>query len=185
MFVADFIQSKVEVIHKVEATKPTGDEKPTDPNVKSDDSVDDIRDNTIKGKGGVVKFLGKASVQRRLVTQSTMATNFILDLVAEEKARKEAMFGDVRAAQKIRNQQARRKAVTSYVSSLAVGVIMAKALRTPSLALFAVTNEAIKVGTTWLDITQRQRTQREKMQLDMFTSSKRRDRVIVGTYNRR
>lgn len=187
---ANFIQSRVYLIHKTQATKPTDDKSPTRPSgdetpVKPKAPSNNASSLKNSEEEGVLKLLGSASVQRRLLNIGSSVLTNIISHRSQDLEFKYRLAGDNRMSEKL--QQDKQKDIN----------IVQQATRGASMAITAVAlSNPLILGAYFLsmftDMANRLFTQNQaiqeynaKREKELFESQYRRDRLVKTLYNRR
>lgn len=181
---AEVLQGKITLVHTVQAQSPTAQPNPTeattqDTKMVTPKEVEDIATKGMRKMGGMV------SIQRRLanyaMTQATRTVNQAFD----NSLFRESLFGDKRSMRKIQNQKATFNAVSNIAKSGVGSAITSAAMGNPAIIWLWAGNTMLQ-GINNIQEQNIQRAQFEdRRDLEMYVSNKRRERVIVGTYNRR
>lgn len=182
---AEIIQGQLTIVHKLDTTQPTKPDNPTTPKntnytaKKEGSNIDDV------GEQGAKKVLGMTSIKRRLANYVLSGAERAMNRSFDDRIFKESLNGDRRSMKKIQNQKTIANSLTNNVKASVGSVITSVALNNPVIAVLHFSNMAYqgldKVGEL---ITQRQQFE-ERRSLELYETNRRRERVIVGTYNRR
>lgn len=180
----EYIQSRIELFHTTEGRKPTKNENETLPN--SDPKKIGINEKK-EDYGGrdVEKKLGKTAIIRRLSNYSFQAVDTAMVNRYNDRIFRASLSGDARSVIKERNQMNKARGTLSTIRQ-GVGVgITAVALRRNSLMAIYVLNQAVMTIQGIISQQQALDQYNELRTKEIFEASKRQNRIIVGTYNRR
>ena len=182
---ADFIQSKIELFHTMEEKQPTNTNKGTEINQEEELGVNTDK---IKAESSSNRFrdtLGRTSTKRRILTYAMDFGLEVYTLQSDKNIFRESLMGDKRGMIKEQQRQVRVKGLVNNAKSLATTVLVQFALKNPALTIAWAANHT--VSTAQLAI--RQASSRQEMEVlqnkEIFEGSRRRERMIVGVYNRR
>lgn len=177
------IQSEVELLHRFEENKPT--ENMTSPTEPSKD--EDVGQNTeIKRQArGIQKKLGRTSMYRRAITYTTQAVSTAIDTHYDKKIFQSNLMGDRRSMAKDDNKRVHIQNTLNTARSGTISLISARMLKNNAIFYLYLGSEGISRAQTAINMTQQKEQTRVKQEKEMFEANKRRDRLIVGTYNRR
>lgn len=182
---AEFLQGQLKIIHTMEEATPTGAKDPTAPtdsNINEDASpktADDV------GKKGWKKQMGKAGVQRRLLNIATFSVDAVVNRQFDKAIFKESLYGSRRGMKKIQNNKAIYAGITSQTKALTGGVITSVALNNFTILAIQSVSEVLNISKR-IESQMYDRSQfEERRALEVYVSNRRRERMIVGTYNRR
>lgn len=175
---AEKIQSEVVVVHTIEEPKPTSNESPTKIGSKKD-VVGEEEESATK------KLLGATSFKRRITNYSIAGAERAYNSVLDQRIFKETLYGDSRTVRKIQNQKTNFNLITGEVKSIVGVTITSVALGNPYLLAL----QGIDMISRSISIAETRTLERqnfiEKTNIELFVQQKRRDRLNIGTYNRR
>lgn len=184
---AEKIQGELRIIHTVEQATPTNPQSPTEqtgtdnfgqtPN--TDVNADDINLKGLKKVGG------RVSIQRRLANYTIAAGEKYINRQFDNAIFKESLYGDSRSMAKKQQWKATTNEITNATKSIVGASITSFAVGNFWILGLQLANMASNVISNQANAMQRNNNFQEKARIEMFESNKRRDRVIVNTYNRR
>lgn len=182
---AEFIQSEIRVIHTVETNSPTSKIDDTLPQPEFDNvgASDTTADK--KAKGSTRRMLGKTAIYRRSLNYSIAAVERIANSNFDNRIRQANLYGDKRQMAKIQNDKVLFNGITNRVKSLGGAAITSWALRNPWILALQAADWAMDVGNTISNANEQRNYEIERQNAEMYRSNRKRERMIIGTYNRR
>lgn len=181
---ADFIQSRVTVVHEVSRGKPTSSEKETRPTIK-EGNVGKKKESAKMDEKGILGRLGSASVKRRLANYTILAGQNTINRMFDGRIFSERYYGDVKSAQNIQNTKSVFNDAANMAKSAVGALITSGATGNPYILAVVALNMAVSIGQGRSQYLQQMEQYNRTRELELFISSKRNHRVNVGTYNRR
>lgn len=182
---ADYIQSRVEIIHSTSEGKPTSTPKDTQATASDESSSKAGGASEGKQKGKILRHLGRGAVYRRLANLALNTIENQQDLKHNKLMFEQSMKGDRMGMVKLQNRQAEYKAYSSMTKGLVIASISARVMKNPVIVGIWAVSEGVDKFQQYQQVTERQRQQRERERVEMFVSDKRNERLRVGTYDRR
>ena len=190
---ANFIQSRVYLIHKVQPAKPTEPSKPTVPDGNKKETLPSPPDNNTKestanenqDEGGVLKLLGSASVQRRLLNLGLGITTQAVTYVMQDMEFKQSFIGNSRGAEKIQQQKAAIVSGIQFTNRTLSTAITAAALNNVAIYgvyAMSVISDVLGRLATQTQMINEYNANRTK---ELYENKYMRDRLIRDVYNRR
>lgn len=184
---AEIIQGQLNVVHRLEKKEPTGSGNPTavgsqETNFKGKE--EDINKDDVATKGAR-KMLGTTSIYRRLANYTIAGGERMMNRNFDEKLFRESLYGDKRSIKKIQNQKTLYNGMTNYVKSVTGSLVTSIALKNPAIVLLQMSNMLLMEGDKFLQQQTERRQFEGRSSIETYESNRRRERVIVGTYNRR
>ena len=191
---ADFIQSKVYLIHQTQAPKPTNDTKPTQPktggeaneaNEKPIAPKTNERNGEVDDEAGVKRVVGSASVKRRLTNLALGTALNIGTLVLQDMEFQRSYVGNTRGAQKVQqSKQIATGAVQIATSGISAG-ITAAALSNPYIIGIWLASEAMQIVNQTFNYFQQVKQYNMERDKEIYESRYTRERLVRDVYNRR
>lgn len=191
---ADFIQSKVYLIHQTQAPKPTNDTKPTkskiggeatEANEKPKAPKTNERNGEVDDEAGVKRVVGSASVKRRLTNLALGTALNIGTLVLQDMEFQRSYVGNTRGAQKVQQaKQIATGAVQIATSGISAG-ITAAALSNPYIIGIWLASEAMQIVNQTFNYFQQVKQYNMERDKEIYESRYTRDRLVRDVYNRR
>lgn len=184
---AEILQGEIKVAHTIEKGVPTSSGQPTEtkagetnfPTEKQENAVEEIAEK------GTRKLLGMTSVKRRLANYAISALEGEINRSFDSRLFYESLYGDKRSMAKIQNQKAIANNITTFAKSTVGAAITWVALSNPIILGLHLTNSTLGIINTFRDkITNRQQFE-ERRSIELYETSKRRERIIADTFNRR
>lgn len=182
---AEHLQAQIEVVHKQEQVKPTVSESPTTPTDQNTVDQDAINEKDGSRQKGWKKSLGKAGIQRRLLNHSANIVNSVVNRQFDNAISRQSLLGNRRGVQRIQNNKSSYNTVSNSVKGLAGAGITSVAVGNFGIFALQLAGESIELGKKIENRIHERTLFEEKRSLELFTSNRRRERLIVGTYNRR
>lgn len=191
---ADFIQSKVYLIHQTQAPKPTNDTKPTQPKTGGEITEEQSKpkapqNNTNNGEvddeAGAKRVVGSVSVKRRLTNLGVNTALSAATYVFQEQEFKQNYIGNSRGAMKIQQKKQIVAGTAQIVTSAASAGFTAAALGNPYiLAIYAV-GQVVELSNRVLTYVQELKQYNMERDKEIYESRYTRDRLVRDVYNRR
>jgi hypothetical protein len=191
---ADFIQSRVYLIHKAQAAKPTGDTNPTKPKTGGDatDQNDkpiapktNEKNGEVDDEAGVKRVVGSASVKRRLTNLALGTALNIGTLILQDMEFQRSYVGNTRGAQKVQqSKQIATGAVQIATSGISAG-ITAAALSNPYIIGIWLASEAMQIVNQTFNYFQQVKQYNMERDKEIYESRYTRERLVRDVYNRR
>lgn len=180
---AEYIQSEVKVIHSVEAGSPTESGSPTEATVDVEDGGEtpgDKATNLSERFQGIVR----GSVLRK--GASILETTIVgaIDRGNLSNFHREALIGNSRGMSRIRNTMAITYAWKNTAMGTLGAAITGYAVKSKVVPILFFVNEALRMQQNYMNYQQQLQFQRDFDNIEMFISSKRQDRLIIGTHRR-
>lgn len=184
---AEKIQGELVILHKVEAGTPTASTNPTE-QTGEDNFVDaqetDVNKDDLALKG-LKKVGGRVSIQRRLANYTITAAERFMNRQFDNAIFKESLYGDSRSMAKKQNIKMKTNQITNTAKSLVGASITSAAVGNFWILGLQAGNMVANIMSNQSNAMNNNRNFEERARVDMFESNKRRERVIVNTYNRR
>ena len=191
---ADFIQSRVYLIHKAQAAKPTGDTNPTksktggdatDQNDKPIAPKTNEKNGEVDDEAGVKRVVGSASVKRRLTNLALGTALNIGTLILQDMEFQRSYVGNTRGAQKVQqSKQIVTGAVQIATSGISAG-ITAAALSNPYIIGIWLASEAMQIVNQTFNYFQQVKQYNMERDKEIYESRYTRERLVRDVYNRR
>ncbi len=180
---AEFIQSEVRLIHVVETAKPTESNDKTNAKGLDSASADKVgEDGNIKKTKG---FIGRTSVVRRLANITMSQAEFAMNRHFDKRIFQEQLAGNSRGAEKLQNIKSIHNAYSNQVKSAVGAGITSYFLGNPVIVLTYAVGELLKIGQNFANYQSEIMQYTERRNLELFINDKRKDRIILNSYNRR
>ena len=188
----EYIQSKVELIHRIEASKPTQDTAPT--KAGTNDETQNNADRKNPRTSGTQEekvahgLMRKSSIWRRVgnTTLNTVSNYFNLEF--NKKIFREQFIGNNRGAYKISQQKASFGQVANTAKQTASTAVTASVLWGSGggyiLAFYAL-QKTLDIANNHLQVQQQTYEFNANKEKELFSSFYQRNRLNVNTYNRR
>ena len=180
---AEFIQSEVRLIHVVESAKPTESNDKT--NAKG---LDNLSSAEVEEKGALTKtkgFIGRTSVVRRLANITMSQAEFAMNRQFDKRMFQEQMAGNSRGAEKLQNVKSIHNAYSNLTKSAVGAGITSYFLGNPVIVVTYAIGELMKMGQNFANYQSEIMQYTERRNLELTISEKRKDRIILNSYNRR
>lgn len=190
---AEYIQSEITLIHRVEASKPTDNSAPTSPSTTNQETTTNEvttnpkSDGTQEGKvtRGIMR---KSSVIRRLGNIAVGMSEQVIRSEYDNRIFQQQIIGNNRGASKIQQEKQifsnytnlAKQAVSTTVTASVIGGAGGVAIA----GIFAV-SQLLEMGYNYLNYQQQMQQFLTERELSMFESTYQRNRLNVNTYNRR
>ena len=191
---ADFIQSKVYLIHQTQAPKPTNDTKPTQPKTGGEITEEQSkpkapktneRNGEVDDEAGVKRVVGSASVKRRLTNLALGTALNIGTLILQDMEFQRSYVGNTRGAQKVQqSKQIATGAVQIATSGISAG-ITAAALSNPYIIGIWLASEAMQIVNQTFNYFQQVKQYNMERDKEIYESRYTRERLVRDVYNRR
>lgn len=182
---AEMIQGQLTIVHQIKEGTPTGKGSPTSAGSSqvTPQETPDQKDGL--DKKGMQDWLGAAAVKRRVANYALSSAQSIMNRSFDERMFRESLYGDRRSMQKIQNNKTFVNGLTTQAKSLIGAGISTVALGNPIIFTLALANVAIGGISSIQNQNMQRRQFEERRSLEMYEANRRRERVNVGTYNRR
>lgn len=190
---AEYIQSEITLIHRVEASKPTDNTAPTSPSTTNQEATTNEvitnpkSDGTQEGKAtrGIMR---RSSVVRRLGNIAVGMSEHVIRSEYDNRIFQQQIIGNNRGASKIQQEKQTfnnytnlaKQAVSTTVTASVIGGTGGLAIA----GIFAV-SQLFEMGYNYLNYQQQMQQFLTERELSMFESTYQRNRLNVNTYNRR
>lgn len=184
---AEIIQGELTVVHKLEAKQPTDSGKPTEANSNATNYDDDNVGSSVEkvAEKGTKKILGMTSLKRRLANYTISAMERQMNNSFDSRLFVESIYGDRRTVRKVQNQKTKANMLTSSLKADVGAGITSIALGNPAIFALHLTNRIFNLAGDMMNRIEERSRFEEKSRIELYESNKRRERVIVGTFNRR
>lgn len=189
---ADFIQSRVYLIHSVQQPKPTENGKETKPKPNNEDggtskpkapSTNKPNEKSIQEE--VERVVGGVSVARRSINIGMQVVSNVATLHFQDAEFKQQFMGDSRGAEIIRQQKNFAVGVVQIATSGASSALTAFALGNPLIIALWAGSQALNLINTMQNVKQQMDQYNQTTNRDMFNSRYSQDRLYRNVYNRR
>lgn len=181
---ADILQSEIRIIHTVEGQSPTETQAPTDETKDVEEVLDEIKEDAVDLKG-LKRKGGRISIQRRLANYAMQNVERLANLSYDNEINKQTLYGDSRSVQKIQNNKTIFNLHSNNIKATVGSAITSAAVGNFAIFGLQLFNMSLSAANTAMQNIQQTKMFNEKVSIDMFESSRQRERLIVGTYNRR
>ena len=191
---ADFIQSRVYLIHQAQAPKPTNDTKPTKSKTGGEITEEQSKpkapktnekNGEVDDEAGVKRVVGSASVKRRLTNLALGTALNIGTFVLQDIEFQRSYVGNTRGAQKVQQaKQIATGAVQIATSGISAG-ITAAALSNPYIIGIWLASEAMQIVNQTFNYFQQVKQYNMERDKEIYESRYTRDRLVRDVYNRR
>ena len=181
---ASFLQGEIKIIHTVEGQTPTETIKPTDANEDIEDALETLDEDKVDLKG-LRRRGGRVSIQRRLANYAMQNAERLMNIGFDNAIHKQVIFGDSRSVKKIENTKATMNLITNNVKASVGATITSYAVGNFAILGLQAINLGLGALNTAAQNLQSARQFTEKSNIEFFESNRRRERLNVGTYNRR
>lgn len=189
---ADFIQSKVYLIHRVEPAKPTTPQSPTKPLPPNADGTPQKAttpptDTEIekKTRDGVERIMGKVSLQRRIMNTTLQTAAKVANTMYDRASFNEQFIGNTRGAAIIQNYKEQTNKAIQFTTSLAGATITTVALGNPAIAGVWLAGQLINATMDFVNKSIQIEQYNRELTKTLYESQYTRDRLAINTYNRR
>lgn len=190
---AEYIQSEITLIHRVEASKPTDNSAPTSPSTTNQETTTNEvttnpkSDGTQEGKA-TRGLMRRSSIMRRLGNIAVGIAEQAIRSEYDNRIFQQQIIGNNRGASKIQQEKQifsnytnlAKQAVSTTVTASVIGGAGGVAIA----GIFAV-SQLLEMGYNYLNYQQQMQQFLTERELSMFESTYQRNRLNVNTYNRR
>lgn len=191
---ADFIQSKVYLIHQTQAPKPTNDTKPTQPKTGGEITEEQNKpkapkNNTNNGEvddeAGAKRVVGSVSVKRRLTNLGVNTALSTFTYINQNNEFIQNYVGNSRGAMKIQQRRQFATGLAQLGTSAASTGFTAAALGNPAIIAIYAVGQVMELANRTLIYFQEMKQYNMERDKELYESRYTRDRLVRNVYNRR
>lgn len=188
---ANNLQNRIYLIHKVEAQKPTSNDKPTKADGNKEKTKAKAPDNgTNNGEenleeSGTIKLLSTASAKRRLANLGFSAVSNTTNTILQGKAFKASFLGDSRKAEKYTKHAQNVSNFVQFTNRTLSTAITAVALKNKALYGIYALSLASDLLSSVVNQAQQISQYNQERDRQIFESKFTQERLVKNVYNRR
>ena len=191
---ADFIQSKVYLIHQTQAPKPTNDTKPTQPKTGGEITEEQNKpkapnNNANNGEAddeaGAKRVVGSVSVKRRLTNLGVNTALSTFTYINQNNEFIQNYVGNSRGAMKLQQRKQIVAGIAQLGTSAASAGFTAAALSNPYIIAIYAVGQVVELSNRVLTYVQELKHYNMERDKEIYESRYTRDRLVRDVYNRR